>query len=218
MHFKLILKMIKLIKMIITIIPLISALCFATESEEWASDLRHRSVDLVWQNLQEQMNDQEQGEGRWRINSEIGQAKIAREFAGLYIFVSSSMPKVLLKEYLHQANIYGGVLVFKGLPNDSFKELSKLVTELIGDASDALEQGGRLQIDDQAFEQFGVMVVPTIILSRADDYHPNQVSELIFDKMEGNVGIKYALEQFSHSGQLADKALVHLADGHGSSR
>ena len=138
--------------------------------------------------------------------------------AGLYIFVSHSMPKALLKSYFKEATKYKGVLVFKGLPNGSFKELFQLVKELTEDnmAAEAEEQAG-VQIDDEAFERFGVTVVPTIVLSRLvqtiEEFSPEAgdlPTSLNYDSIIGNVGIKYALEQFSNSGDLSKAALERL--------
>lgn len=142
--------------------------------------------------------------------------------SGLYIFVSSSMPKALLKSYLQEATKYRGVLVFNGLPNGSFKELFQLVKELTEDDVSynsevmGVEHAG-VQIDDEAFERFKITSVPTIVLS----CYPQTIEELSpkegdpsrsisYDLIKGNVGIKYALEQFSSSGDFKNEALEHL--------
>jgi hypothetical protein len=54
--------------------------------------------------------------------------------------------------------------------------------------------------------------VPTIALSFDPEYHPNQSATFKFDKMVGNVGVKYSLEEFSRSGELATQALGYLND------
>jgi len=181
------------------------------EDVKWASDLTNSSIDTVWQNLKSKFNEQERLEIKtgFKSNSDEGSP---RQFAGLYIFVSTSMPKPLLKAYLKEANKYGGVLVLKGLPQGSFKELTKFVIDLTGNNGDLQEIAANIQIDDEAYERFKVVSVPTIVLSKEDDYHPNQTSNLKFDKMVGNVGIKYSLEEFSSSGELATQALEYLND------
>ena len=122
------------------------------------------------------------------------------------------MPKPLLKNYLREANKYGGVLVFKGLPQGSFKELTKLVIDLTGKSGDLREIAADIQIDDEAYEKFKVVSVPAIVLSADSEYHPNQTAIFKFDKMVGNVGVKYSLEEFSRSGELATEALRYLND------
>lgn len=179
---------------------------------KWAADLAKSSLEMVWQNLQEKFQQQEQLEAQKTFKSNSND-RVARQFAGLYIFVSTSMPKLLLKAYLREASKYGGVLVFKGLPKGSFKELIKLVLELTSDQGEAQDLAASMQIDDEVYAQFQVVSVPTIVLSQEDDYHPNQTAILKFDKMVGNVGVKYALEEFGKSGELTQQALEHLNCG-----
>jgi type-F conjugative transfer system pilin assembly protein TrbC len=67
-----------------------------------------------------------------------------------------------------------------------------------------------MKIDDEAFDRFEVSAVPTIILSTTSEYQPDATTVIIYDKITGNVGIKYALEQFSSSGTLAKEATERL--------
>jgi len=119
----------------------------------------------------------------------------------LQIFVSSSMPKLLLRDYAKEASIYGGVLVFRGLPKGSMIKL----TELVRDISDE-DYPAAMQIDDESFAMYGVDSVPAIILSQNEGF--GQIERQIpkHDKIYGNVPIRYALESFAKSGNLADRA------------
>lgn len=83
----------------------------------------------------------------------------------LQIFVSSSMPKSLLRDYAKEASIYGGVLVFRGLPKGSMIKL----TELVRDISDE-DYPAAMQIDDESFAMYGVDSVPAIILSQNEGF------------------------------------------------
>jgi len=112
----------------------------------------------------------------------------------------------LLKSYLSEANKYGGVLVLKGLPQGSFKELTKFVMDLTGKGGDLQDIAANIQIDDETYEKFQVISVPTIVLSLTSEYHPNQTAIFKFDKMVGNVGVKYSLEEFSRAGELKEEA------------
>ena len=103
----------------------------------------------------------------------------------LRVFVSSSMNEQLLKQYYEQASKYGGVLVMRGLIDESFQELIKFVVKIAG------EEGG-IQIDDEAFEMFGVTQVPTIVLSKGNKY----------DKITGSISVTAALEKFAQFGDL----------------
>jgi len=175
------------------------------EDVKWATDLSNSSIDAVWQNLKEKFESQEQLEIK-RGRGSYGDGDNKRQFSGLYIFVSRSMPKPLLKSYLSEANKYGGALVLKGLPQGSFKELTKFVTDLTGKGGDLQDIAANIQIDDEAYEKFQVISVPTIVLSLTSEYHPNQTAIFKFDKMVGNVGVKYSLEEFSRAGELKEEA------------
>ena len=178
---------------------------------KWAADLTSSSIDMMWQNLKSKFESQEQLEIKTGFESNREEAR-ERQFAGLYIFVSTSMPKPLLKSYLQEANKYGGVLVLKGLPQGSFKELTKFVIDLTGNNGNLQDIAANIQIDDEAYERFKVVSVPTIVLSVDSEYHPNQTAILKFDKMVGNVGVKYSLEEFSKSGELKMQASRYLND------
>ena len=181
------------------------------EDAKWAADLTSSSIDMMWQNLKSKFESQEQLEIKTDFKPNSDEER-ERQFAGLYIFVSTSMPKPLLKSYLQEANKYGGVLVLKGLPQGSFKELTKFVIDLTGNNGNLQDIAANIQIDDEAYERFKVVSVPTIVLSVDSEYHPNQTAILKFDKMVGNVGVKYSLEEFSRSGELKVQALGYLND------
>ena len=181
------------------------------EDRKWAEDLTSSSIDMMWQNLKSKFESQEQLEIKTGFESDREETR-ERQFAGLYIFVSTSMPKPLLKSYLQEANKYGGVLVLKGLPQGSFKELTKFIIDLTGNNGNLQEIAANIQIDDEAYEKFKIVSVPTIVLSFDPEYHPNQSAIFKFDKMIGNVGVKYSLEEFSKSGELAVQASRYLND------
>lgn len=183
----------------------------AIDDIKWASDLARSNLDMVWQNLRNKFQQQQQLEAQNAdATSSNDNDQLARQFTGLYVFVSSSMPKPLLKSYLQEVSKYGGVLVFKGLPGGSFKELTKLVLELTSEEDESLKLASSMQIDDEAYERFEIVSVPTIVLSQTDDCHPTKESVLKFDKMVGNVGVKYALTEFARSGELTKQALECL--------
>jgi conjugal transfer pilus assembly protein TrbC len=108
---------------------------------------------------------------------------------GFYVFVSLSMPKSLLEQYDKLAKQIGAKLVMRGFKNNSFKETV------------AVTQRTLIQVDPVAFKKFNVTSVPSFVLS-----NNNQ-----FDKLVGNVSIKYALEQFEQQGDLKQKAQEYLA-------
>lgn len=128
----------------------------------------------------------------------------------LLVFVSGSMPKPLLKAYNMEAAKLGASLVLKGLPNGSFKDLAKLVTEI---SESPAKNFGHIQIDDVAFEKFNIKSVPAIVLLK--NYGENFLSSSKdekeeFDKVTGAVTIKAALEKFADQGDLRAEAEGYL--------
>lgn len=107
---------------------------------------------------------------------------------GFYIFVSLSMPKNILEQYDQIAKQIGAKLVIRGFKNNSFKETIEVTQKLV------------CQVDPVAFKKFNITSVPSFVLSDDDQ----------FDKLVGNVSIKYALEQFEQQGELKEKAKDYL--------
>jgi type-F conjugative transfer system pilin assembly protein TrbC len=106
----------------------------------------------------------------------------------LYIFVSNSMGKPLLKDYVKEASIYNGTLVFNGLIGGSFREVGHLVADIIG-GNDI-----PIIIHDELFKKYHVTYVPCFILL-------NQETD-IFDKITGNIGLKNAIDIFRERGEV----------------
>lgn len=152
--------------------------------------------------------------------SEIRKAKVAIEQAPsfgenpylLRIFVSSSMQRSLLKAYALEAKKYNGVLVFKGIPDGSFKAMSDLVRYLSKDQNEGLKMNEKqsqnpddnlaIQIDDEAFEKFNIASVPTFVLSEERECYEAMSCKNLYDKISGSISIKAALEKFTQNGEL----------------
>lgn len=183
----------------------------SAKDAKWAAELSNSSTQMLWQHFKEQMAEQEQQE---QLDIRFGKENKDLDVTGLesrlYVFVSTSMPHSLLKSYYDEANKYSGILVFKGLPNGSFKELLQLISELMVDNDENKEQLASIQIDDEAYEKFSVSSVPTIVLSKENQYHPLQEDKIEFDKITGNVGIGYSLEEFYQKGDLQIEAKAYL--------
>lgn len=116
----------------------------------------------------------------------------------LYIFVSLSMPQSRLINLLQEAKIYGGILVLRGLKNNSYKDTANFMQPII-----KLSQAGVI-IDSHLFEKYDVSKVPTFVL--------NDPSIKKYDKAIGNVSLKYALEEMSRVGDLQSQAQAILGD------
>ena len=133
-----------------------------------------------------------------------------RDLVLLKVFISSSMSPELLKTYVRQAKRYGGVLVFNGLPDNSWVKLNKTVTEIVGD-----EEGVGIQIDPEEFDRFNIKTVPAFVLLKEDNritYTSKEAEEnkVIYDKVTGNIGIEAALRLFAEKGELSLEAQTKL--------
>jgi type-F conjugative transfer system pilin assembly protein TrbC len=173
-------------------------------NEEFAKNLGANAKELVWQQLQELVAELEARENNISLQKEKEQ--VARR---LYVFISISMPLPLLKDYYRQSKKYGAVLMLKGLPNGSFKQLYRLVQEIAGGG---VEDEVAMQIDDEAFARYKIERVPSFVLIKEQKYHPSKEQAVAYDKLTGNVGIKYALKQFASHGELRNIAKEYLYD------
>lgn len=198
-------KLLCFLKLIAINIILIYAICVATvlahtteskipkEDIDWAKGVAASRQTQSMRHLKEMM----QTEG---FDQNLHDS-VLKPRPSLQIFVSNSMPRQLLKAYAREAIRYEGVLVFRGLPEGSFRK----ITNLVIDVSDK-NQPCAMQIDDEAFTGFGIRSVPAIVLSKPVSMFDEQKGEGKFDKVYGNITIKAALELFSSSGDLATNA------------
>lgn len=101
--------------------------------------------------------------------------------AELFAFVSFSMPDEALLVLAKDIGTVGGVLVLRGLPDNSFKALAKRLLVL-------KEKGltTTIQINPRLFEDYNVAMVPAFVLP----------GEQTFDKVSGHISLEYALEIF----------------------
>jgi len=138
------------------------------------------------------------------------QGRNYRDSSTLKVFVSSSMGKELLKTYVKEARRYGGVLVFNGLPDNSWVKLNNMIMEIVED-----QEGVGIQIDPKEFDRFNIKTVPAFVLLKEDNritYTSKEAEEnkVIYDKVTGNIGIEAALRLFAEKGELSLEAQTKL--------
>lgn len=163
----------------------------AEDLREWSEQVSKNASDMAMSNFREMINLP-------GFDSDLKE-EILKPRPSLQIFISSSMPKQLIKEYSNQARKYGGVLVLRGLPGGSMRKLSDFVMD-IG------EEGAGMQIDDEAFAAYGISTVPAIVLSEPATIFAGKSSASRFDKVMGNIKISAALELFAASGDMRSEA------------
>lgn len=120
----------------------------------------------------------------------------------LLVFVSTSMPIELLKQYFKGTSRYKGALVFNGLPGGSFAELTKLIIGFEEDSKLAKENIAGSIISDEEFKKYNITSVPAVVLVKEEECFEMSSCKYTYDKIVGNIGVNAALEKFSEAGEL----------------
>ena len=150
------------------------------------------------------------------LGSSDGAAKASRGAKPRFIaFASLSMPPASLKQMLREVGVAGGVVVFRGFPNNSAKQFLAGVGKVV-DKGVGLHGVG---IDPRLFRAFDVQAVPTYVVASSDfqpcDGFHCQTELPPFDKIIGNVTPGYALGTIADgNGPGAAVARVYLAALH----
>ena len=130
------------------------------------------------------------------------QGRNYRDSSTLKVFVSSSIGTELLKTYVKEAKRYGAVLIFNGLPDNSWVKLHNMIMEIVED-----QEGVGIQIDPEEFDRFNIKTVPAFVLIKEADRITGTSEEMvedrvIYDKVTGNIGTEAALRLFAEQGEL----------------
>jgi conjugal transfer pilus assembly protein TrbC len=102
--------------------------------------------------------------------------------SALYVFVSFSLPEESWLSLSQEVSKVGGILVLRGLPNNSFQQLAVKMHNLKQKGLKAT-----VQVDPRLFTKYAVENIPCFVTIDTDT----------FDKLSGNVSLKFALEKMS---------------------
>lgn len=80
------------------------------------------------------------------------------------LFISLGMPKLVLRQYLLQSQVYGIPLVVRGLIDNSYVKTTKRVYELLHPKNKQAIKSG-VEIDPTWFKEFHIKTVPALVLS-----------------------------------------------------
>ncbi len=115
-------------------------------------------------------------------------------------FASLSMPPAALKQMMRDVGGAGGIVVFRGFPNNSAKQFMAGIARVL-DKGQALNGVG---IDPRLFRAFEVSAVPTYVVASTDfkicDGFHCTTPLPPHDRLEGNVTPAYALETIAGGG------------------
>jgi type-F conjugative transfer system pilin assembly protein TrbC len=139
-----------------------------------------------------------------RYNSKDFLEQDSDQLPGLMVFISLGMPENSLKPLAIQIKQTGGVFVLRGMYQGSLQKTINAIYELN-------KQGVSAIIHPEFFRKYDVKAVPTFVLE-------NKVigkckfgnCTRVFDKLTGNVSLKYALEQFANNGSNKKQANKYL--------
>jgi len=131
----------------------------------------------------------------------------------LIAFASVSMPPKALRQLIQDTARAGGVVVFRGFPNNSMKEFSQTLGKIVERQDDFANIG----IDPRLFRAFNVQAVPTYVAVSSDfDLCAGfscRTTVPPYDRMIGNVTVEYALTSFAEgNGPGARVAAVGLSN------
>lgn len=128
------------------------------------------------------------------------------------VFASLSMPDAGLKQLVRDTASAGGVVVFRGFPNNSAKEFVARIGKVVDQG-----QYASIGIDPRLFRAFDVRAVPTYVTVSSDFDLCAGFSCTTkvppYDRMTGNVTVEYALSTFAEgNGPGARIAAVALSN------
>ncbi|AOH87259.1 pilus assembly protein (plasmid) [Sphingomonas panacis] len=112
------------------------------------------------------------------------------------VFASLSMPDAALKQLVRDTASAGGVVVFRGFPNNSAKEFVARISKVV-----ERDQFANIGIDPRLFRAFDVQAVPTYVAVSSDFDLCAGFSCTTklppYDRIVGNVTVDYALSSFA---------------------
>ena len=113
------------------------------------------------------------------------------------VFVSLSMPEEALRRTIRDASQAGGIVVFRGFPQNSAKQFVARLSKVVNDKS----QFQSIGIDPRLFRAFDVTAAPTFVVASTDfDLCDGLACKTVappHDAMSGNVTVEYALSTFA---------------------
>lgn len=148
---------------------------------------------------------------------DLAKARLARLFPAspdkarsshVFVFISFSMPKGSLRQWLYQAQKIKAPLVLRGLVDHSLAATTREVADLLGE-----KKTGGVALDPPLFKRFGITQVPAVVVTRADaSFSSLDGATPPFDVVYGDVPLKTALAYLAthgaHAKEQAQQALT----------
>ena len=125
------------------------------------------------------------------------QAPIKATPADLMIFVSLSMPDLMLEQYAGQAKRFNAVLMLRGFVNDKMSDTRTTLSRIN-------KSGAQWEISPEPFKQFKIDKVPAIVLATAESGSITEdgcAKPETYTAVFGDISVKDALDKMSLLGQ-----------------
>ena len=161
---------------------------YQQEGEKFAKDLLTK-IDLKKLQMPDGKGVKGEGCTSCTANLENPQnliANIKSEMSGtkddnILVFVSFSMPDIVLKELSNQADKYNAKLILRGLHKSSFRKTAQKILEID-------KNGMQFEINPELFKEYQIKQVPTFVLVKNGKE---------INRLSGNVSLEYANEELS---------------------
>ncbi len=124
-----------------------------------------------------------------------------KEAVNFYMFASFSLSDNILRQMIDYTKAYNGIIVFRGLKENSFRKTADHIQGLVGETTEA-----PIIIDPPLFKKFNVKVAPTYVLTKQKSCPTHTNCLQSYDKISGNITPKYALNKFYEKGDLSHEA------------
>jgi type-F conjugative transfer system pilin assembly protein TrbC len=132
--------------------------------------------------------------------------------SNIIIFVSFSMPKESIKQWIKEGQEINAPVVIRGLINNSFKETINVLYQL------NKESTGGVQLDPTLFKKYQIDKVPAVLVTDTEHCLSNQTCKKHDDVVYGDVTLFYALKKIAMQddevSSFANEALKKLKDNH----
>jgi conjugal transfer pilus assembly protein TrbC len=133
-----------------------------------------------------------------------------KRYPTILVFVSFSMSKDSLKQWLAQAQQVQSNLIIRGLINNSFKDTAAVLTPLLK------EQPGGLLLDPTLFKRYNIEKVPAVVVQDNSTCPVNQSCQESYTVVYGNTSLLYALNKIASSqtrvASIAAQAIKRLKE------
>ncbi len=121
----------------------------------------------------------------------------------ILVFVSSSMPDKTVRNYLQQTTRIDAAIVYRGLINNSMKDMRVYLSKILGDQPEDNNQSNdkkpTILIDPTLFDRFNIHQVPVTVVTESE-IQPCRSSDCptpVYHSVSGDVTLPWALSLVS---------------------